>query len=105
MMRANFSRLMLVGFLLASLLPIYWMLNMSLKTNEEIIGVMTMWPAKLTFDNYITIFTGESWYSGYINSIIYVALNMVMSVTLALPAAMRFHVIHFWVTSICSSGY
>ena len=47
MMRKNFSRLMLVCFLTASLLPIYWMLNMSLKTNEEIIGVMTMWPCLL----------------------------------------------------------
>jgi glycerol transport system permease protein len=61
-----------------------------MKTNEEIIGVMTMWPTHLTFNNYLTIFTDESWYSGYINSIIYVALNMVMSVTLALPAAYAF---------------
>ena len=90
MIRKNFSRLMLVCFLTASLLPIYWMLNMSLKTNEEIIGVMTIWPTHLTFNNYLTIFTDESWYGGYINSIIYVALNMVMSVTLALPAAYAF---------------
>ena len=90
MMRNNISRFFLVAFLLLSLLPIYWMINMSLKTNEEIIGVMTMWPAKMTFDNYITIFTDESWYSGYINSIIYVAMNMVMSVSLALPAAYAF---------------
>jgi len=90
MMRNQFSRFFLLAFLLASLLPIYWMVNMSLKTNEEIIGVMTMWPAKLTFDNYLTIFTDESWYGGYINSIIYVGMNMVMSVSLALPAAYAF---------------
>jgi glycerol transport system permease protein len=66
------------------------MLNMSLKTNEEIVGVMTLWPTHLTFDNYLTIFTDEAWYSGYINSIIYVAMNMVMSVLLALPAAYAF---------------
>jgi glycerol transport system permease protein len=63
---------------------------MSLKTNEEIVGVMTLWPTHLTFDNYLTIFTDEAWYSGYINSIIYVAMNMVMSVLLALPAAYAF---------------
>ena len=90
MMRSGFSRFFLVAFLVGSLLPIYWMLNMSLKTNEEIVGVMTMWPTHLTFDNYITIFTDESWYSGYINSIIYVGLNMVMAVLLALPAAYAF---------------
>jgi glycerol transport system permease protein len=90
MIRQNFSRFFLVAFLALSLLPIYWMLNMSLKTNEEIVGVMTLWPTHLTFDNYLTIFTDEAWYSGYINSIIYVAMNMVMSVLLALPAAYAF---------------
>ncbi len=90
MIRQNFSWTFLVAFLVLSLLPIYWMLNMSLKTNEEIVGVMTMWPRELTFNNYITIFTDEAWYGGYINSIIYVALNMVMAVLLALPAAYAF---------------
>ena len=90
MIRQNFSRIFLVAFLALSLLPIYWMLNMSLKTNEEIVGVMTLWPTHLTFDNYRTIFTDEAWYGGYINSIIYVAMNMVMSVLLALPAAYAF---------------
>ena len=72
------------------MLPIYWMLNMSLKTNEEIVGVFSLWPQQLTFANYHTIFTDPSWYSGYINSMIYVALNMVLSVTVALPAAYAF---------------
>ena len=49
-----------------------------------------MWPTHLTFDNYKTIFTDEAWYSGYINSMIYVAMNMVMAVLLALPAAYAF---------------
>ena len=90
MIRQHFSRFFLVAFLVLSLLPIYWMLNMSLKTNEEIVGVMTMWPSHLTFANYLTIFTDEAWYGGYINSIIYVAMNMTMSVLLALPAAYAF---------------
>ncbi|HEV2609630.1 MAG TPA: carbohydrate ABC transporter permease [Noviherbaspirillum sp.] len=80
----------LVIYLLLSLLPIYWMLNMSLKTNEEIVGALTMWPNNLTFDNFKTIFTDPSWYDGYINSIIYVAINMVLSVSIALPAAYAF---------------
>jgi glycerol transport system permease protein len=81
---------LLVVYLLLSLLPIYWMLNMSLKSNDEIVGVMTMWPSHLTFGNFHTIFTDASWYSGYINSIIYVAINMVLSVAVALPAAYAF---------------
>jgi glycerol transport system permease protein len=65
-------------------------LNMSFKTNEEIVGALTIWPSNLTFDNFKTIFTDPSWYDGYINSIIYVAMNTVLSVAVALPAAYAF---------------
>ncbi len=72
------------------LLPIYWLLNMSLKTNAEILSVFSLWPENLTFDNYRVIFTDPSWYSGYINSMIYVSMNVVISVSCALPAAYAF---------------
>ena len=72
------------------LLPIYWLVNMSLKTNEEILSVFSLWPQNLTLDNYRVIFTDKSWYSGYINSMIYVSINVVISVTFALPAAYAF---------------
>jgi glycerol transport system permease protein len=90
MMHKRLTTLILLIYLLLSLLPIYWMLNMSFKTNEEIVGALTIWPAKLTFDNFKTIFTDSSWYDGYINSIIYVAINTVLSVAVALPAAYAF---------------
>ena len=90
MMSKRLTAPILIVYLLLSLLPIYWMLNMSLKTNEEIVGALTMWPSNLTFDNFKTIFTDPSWYDGYINSIIYVAINMVLSVAVALPAAYAF---------------
>ena len=72
------------------LLPIYWLVNMSLKTNEEILSLFSLWPQNLTFDNYMVIFTDASWYSGYINSMIYVSINMVICLTFALPAAYAF---------------
>jgi glycerol transport system permease protein len=72
------------------LLPIYWLVNMSLKTNQEILSVFSLWPRDLTFDNYMVIFTDASWYSGYINSMIYVSINVVISVCFALPAAYAF---------------
>lgn len=72
------------------LLPIYWLVNMSLKTNEEILSVFSLWPQNLTLDNYRVIFTDASWYSGYINSMIYVGINVVISVSFALPAAYAF---------------
>ena len=76
-----------VGF---TLIPLYWMLNTSLKTNEETLSVFSLWPHQLTWDNYKTIFTDPSWYNGYINSIIYVALNTTLSLLVALPAAYGF---------------
>ncbi len=77
-------------YIICLLLPIYWLVNMSLKTNEEIISSMTIFPKHLTFENYVTIFTDSSWYSGYINSITYVVMNMVISVLVALPASYAF---------------
>jgi glycerol transport system permease protein len=72
------------------LLPIYWLINMSFKTNAEILNSLTLYPHKPTLANYRVIFTNSAWYSGYINSIIYVLMNMVISVGAALPAAYAF---------------
>ncbi|MFC1455940.1 carbohydrate ABC transporter permease [Microvirga arabica] len=77
-------------YLLFLMLPIYWLLNMSLKTNMEITSGLTLWPREITFDNYIKIFTDESWYLGYINSLTYVLINTVLSIAFALPAAYAF---------------
>jgi glycerol transport system permease protein len=77
-------------YLLFVLLPIYWLVNMSLKTNTEITTSLTLWPRQLTFTNYVRIFTDQSWYSGYIHSITYVLINTALSVTVALPAAYAF---------------
>ncbi|MFC0192273.1 carbohydrate ABC transporter permease [Aureimonas pseudogalii] len=79
-----------IVYILFLLLPIYWLVNMSFKTNEEIVSAFTLWPAAPTLQNYRTIFTDPSWYNGYINSIIYVVMNMVISVSAALPAAYAF---------------
>ena len=38
------------------LLPIYWMLTMSLRTNADILSSFVLYPADLTFKNYIKIF-------------------------------------------------
>ncbi len=88
--RPNGSAIVMGLYLLFLLLPIYWLLNMSLKTNAEILSGFSLWPRNLTFANYAVIFTDPSWYWGYINSIIYVTMNTVISVTVALPAAYAF---------------
>jgi glycerol transport system permease protein len=82
--------LVMLVYIAFTLVPLYWLLNTSLKTNEETLSVFTLWPNAPTLNNYKTIFTDPSWYSGYINSIIYVAMNTVMSLLVALPAAYAF---------------
>ncbi len=88
--RPSGSAVVMTLYLLFLLLPIYWLLNMSLKTNTEILNSFTLWPRNLTLDNYQTILTDPAWYSGYINSLIYVVMNTVISLLVALPAAYAF---------------
>jgi glycerol transport system permease protein len=80
----------LIVYIVFLLLPIYWLLNMSLKTNQEILSTFSMWPDNLTFANYATIFSDPSWYIGYVNSVTYVLLNTAISLSVALPAAYAF---------------
>ncbi|MDR6955267.1 glycerol transport system permease protein [Ancylobacter sp. 3268] len=84
------SAFIMALYLIFLMLPIYWLLNMSLKTNFEINTTVSLWPQDITFEHYIKIFTDSSWYSGYINSLTYVVLNTIISISLALPAAYAF---------------
>jgi glycerol transport system permease protein len=77
-------------YILFLMLPIYWLVNMSFKTTNEILGSFSLWPQTFTTENYRKIFTDPVWYSGYINSLIYVSMNTVISVAAALPAAYAF---------------
>ncbi|HAY50132.1 MAG TPA: sugar ABC transporter permease, partial [Thalassospira sp.] len=85
----------LLLYILFLLLPIYWLFNMSIKTNTEILGAMTLFPDNPTLANYATILTDPAWYSGYINSMIYVGINVIISLVVALPAAYAFSRFNF----------
>ncbi len=80
----------LAFYLLASLVPVYWLVGMSLRTNSEILGPFHLLPLAPTLANYEVIFTDPSWSSGYVNSLTYVTINTVLSVLVALPAAYAF---------------
>jgi len=77
-------------YILFLLLPIYWLVAMSFKTTNEILGGFSLFPQEWTLENYRAIFTDPTWYWGYINSIIYVSLNTLISLAVALPAAYAF---------------
>ena len=82
--------LVITAYIIFLILPIYWLFNMSLKTNTEILNVFSIWPKNPTLANYRTILTDPAWYMGYVNSIIYVVMNTVISISVALPAAYAF---------------
>ncbi len=79
-----------IFYVLFLMLPIYWLVAMSFKTTGEILSGFSLFPQTWTLDNYRTIFTDPSWYWGYYNSILYVGMNTVISVLVALPAAYAF---------------
>ena len=82
--------LAVIVYILFLMLPIYWLVIMSFKTTNEILGGFSPWPQVWTFASYRTILTDPTWYWGYINSILYVSLNTVIVVLAALPAAYAF---------------
>ena len=88
--RRDYSWLIMTVYIVFLMLPIYWLINMSFKTNEEITGVFSLWPQNPTLNNYAVIFTDPAWYNGYINSILYVVMNTVISIAVAVPAAYAF---------------
>ena len=88
--RVNGRAVIMTVYLIVLLLPIYWLVNMSFKTNQEILGVFSLWPQNPTLGNYRVILTDPSWYWGYLNSMIYVSMNVVISLAVALPAAYAF---------------
>ena len=94
----------LIFYFIALFIPIYWMVNTSLKTDNEILKGLTFFPRDLTLKNYVEIFTSPLWRSSFLNSIIYVCMNVVISLVAAIPAAYAFsrwrfrgdHHLFFW---------
>ena len=94
----------LAVYFLLLFVPIYWMVITSLKTDTEILQSFTLFPRQIKFENYREIFTSEVWRSSFFNSITYVLLNVIMTLTAAIPAAYAFsrwkfrgdHHLFFW---------
>ena len=77
-------------YLVVLMLPVYWLVNMSFKGNDEILSRLTFWPHEATLRNYRHIFADPDWRDGFLHSLEYVLINTVVSVTIALPAAYAF---------------
>ncbi|OAO04704.1 sugar ABC transporter permease [Sphingomonadales bacterium EhC05] len=88
--KRRLATIVMTIYLLFLLIPIYWLVIMSFKSNSEILSMFTLFPTDFTLKNYQTILGDPSWYMGYVNSFIYVSLNTVISLSVALPAAYAF---------------
>lgn len=78
------------AYVLFLMIPIYWLINLSFKTTNEILSGLSLWPEQPTLRNYMVIFTDPSWYQTYFNSMTYVVMNTVICIVVALPAAYAF---------------
>jgi glycerol transport system permease protein len=76
-----------VIFAALMLMPVWWLLTMSVKTNAEIAGALTLIPQAPTLQSYALIFGDSDWVMGYVNALIYVAMNVLIAVAVAVPAA------------------
>jgi glycerol transport system permease protein len=82
-------------YLLALMLPIYWLVSMSLRSNEDITSRLAFWPHHPSLEKYFFILSDPTWTHAFLVSLTYVAINTVISVTVALPAAYAFNRYHF----------
>ena len=53
-------KLILFVYLVLLMLPIYWLINMSLRTNSDIMSRLTLWPHNPTLEKYIAIFMTQA---------------------------------------------
>ena len=100
--RSSFAPAIYVGFLLV---PIYWLFIISLKTTKEIESSFIPYPRAATLENFKVIFDDPSWYFGYLNAVIYVLINVAISVTVAIPAAYAFSRYRFFGHRILFFGF
>lgn len=84
------SAIVMILYIMFLAVPIYWLVNMSLKSNTEITSGITIFPHDFTLHNYQVILTDPSWYMGYVNTTLYVVMNTIFSILVALPAAYAF---------------
>jgi glycerol transport system permease protein len=77
-------------FVVLLMVPVYWLITLSVKSVGEISGAITLYPHAPTAENFLYIFSDPSWFYGYVNAVIYVLMNVVISIFVAVPAAYGF---------------
>jgi len=94
-----------VIYLAFLLVPIYWLFIMSFKTTKEIQASFIPYPATPTLENFKFIIGDPAWSFGYVNALIYVLINVGISVTVAIPAAYAFSRYRFFGDRVFFFGF
>jgi len=94
-MKERFLRPIVVVVILSIvLLPIYWMVSTSLKSNKEITQDATLYPHAPSFDNYLHLFSQKQFLSYLTNSLVVTAVSVLIALvvgSLGAYAITRFH--------------
>lgn len=79
--------LFLVITVLFSLLPIYWTIVNSFRTNTQILSSFRLFPEQMRFDNYIKIFSLSTLSNSFLNSVLVTGGTMIFTALLTSMAA------------------
>ena len=71
-------------------LPLYWLLAISVQQNADITGAFSIFPQEPSLKNFMELWMNPVWSRSFINSLAYVVINTLLSISLALPAAYAF---------------
>ena len=71
-------------------LPLYWLLAMSVQQNADITGAFSIFPQEPSLKNFMELWMNPVWSRSFVNSLTYVVINTLLSISLALPAAYAF---------------
>ncbi len=88
--RRNCKRIVPVVYVAFLLLPLYFLVNNSFKTEYEIKYQSTPIPMLGTIANYKAVFDDAQSMMALLNTVIYVILNVILSLIAAIPAAYAF---------------
>ena len=71
-------------------LPLYWLLAISVQQNADITGAFSIFPQEPSLRNFMELWMNPVWSKSFVNSLTYVVVNTLLSISLALPAAYAF---------------
>ncbi len=77
-------------FVILVMIPIYWLVTISLQGRGGLSGKLVLFPAHPTLQNFTFIMSDPDWYLGYVNALVYVTINVIISMLVAVPAAYAF---------------